>query len=549
MAEVTDVRLPEIQPCDRESSESSESSSLRGRNENVDFCGVVADRSVPANVRLARRLIYASYFASQFSEWAWQFAVVLFLAAVSNYRSILLVSSYFLTTYGSVMVFGVPIGNFLDRSDRLRAVRRCIVIEHGAVLMATVACCWLLSKTERSHAYSHAQAEGEDAVLPHDKLSIALMVAVHVFGSVAMSFDQGFLVAIERDWIVCLSRQTTDQEAWLSRTNVTLRQIHLACKVASPIFASWIFGDAGAATSSSADASRFCDLHDAAVWVGVLTVASLLIVYLSIARVYSLVPELALPQRSQHTKAPAPASDPVTQESHKEEGEERRHKNKTSLRQSLAIYWEQPIVWAGLSLAFLYANALCFAGAMTTFLISRGMKVKQVGLWSGLSSGVGLTGTFVYDWSARRTTVVNTGAWSVAYLFVCLTLACASFWMPEGEGRAPLYLMVAGTAASRIGLWVFDISVTLLYQEMVPDGVRGLIGGTQQSINSLFVMASGCLGLFFRRPEQFFVIATVGYVCIGIAMILYFFGVYRRGQQFFKPSNQQLPDQLLPDLC
>ena len=55
-------------------------------------------------------------------------------------------------------------------------------------------------------------------------------------------------------------------------------------------------------------------------------------------------------------------------------------------------------------------------------------------------------------------------------------------------------------------------------------------------------MALECMGLFFRKPEQFFVIATAGYICIGIGMILYTFGVYRRGQEFFKPLDRRLPE-------
>lgn len=98
----------------------------------------------------------------------------------------------------------------------------------------------------------------------------------------------------------------------------------------------------------------------------------------------------------------------------------------------------------------------------------------------------------------------------------------------------PLYFLFFSTAASQVGLWVFDTSVTLLYQELVPDGVRSLIGGTQQSLNSVFTMSSGCLG-------QYYVIALAGYVCIGVAMFLYLVGVYRRGSSvLFKTLDQQL---------
>ena len=126
---------------------------------------------------------------------------------------------------------------------------------------------------------------------------------------------------------------------------------------------------------------------------------------------------------------------------------------KASSRNAIALYWEQPVVWAGLSYAFLNSNVMCFGGAMTTYLLSDGMPVEQVGLLRGLSSAVGLAGTFAYKFSANRTTVVNTGAWSIVYLFSLLTVACLSFLVDSA------ILLVISAALSRIGLWVFDYIV------------------------------------------------------------------------------------------
>ena len=111
-----------------------------------------------------------------------------------------------------------------------------------------------------------------------------------------------------------------------------------------------------------------------------------------------------------------------------------------------------------------------------------------------------------------------------------MTLAVASFFMDDY--KTSTYMFVVSCAASRMGLWVFDITVTLLYQEFVPDGVRGLVGGTQQSINSMFVVMTSGLGLFFRRPEQFFAFAAASYSGIFMCTLLYTLGIYRRGDQF-----------------
>ena len=94
------------------------------------------------------------------------------------------------------------------------------------------------------------------------------------------------------------------------------------------------------------------------------------------------------------------------------------------------------------------------------------------------------------------------------------------------------YLLVGSCAASRTGLWVFDITITLIYQEHVPEGVRGLVGGTQQALNSFFVILTSCLGLFFRRPEEFYMFAAASYTGVCLCSILYTFGVFRRGHLF-----------------
>ena len=494
---------------------------------------------VPSNIRRAQHLIYASHFVSQFSECAWQFAVVLFLAGVSDYHSILLVSSYSLAAYIAVMLFGSSLGGFLDRSNRLQSARLCIGIENASVLLATIACCWLLTKAQVGDDDGN---EDPKTVIPHDMLSVLLIVSVHIFGSLAMLFNQAFVVAIERDWIVVLSQQTSEPEVWLSRTNVLLRQIYLTCKVVSPTFAGWVVGSA----SSEDEHQQFCWLHAAAVFVGVLCIMSLCVEFICSREVYHLVPALqeSVHDRMNHlsdilqeendetsrakdilTKSrPIDVnSDTPTMKCTKNDATYRSvdaKEEETSSRNAIALYWEQPVVWAGLSYAFLNSNVMCFGGAMTTYLLSGGMPVEQVGLWRGLSSAVGLAGTFAYKFSANRTTVVNTGAWSIVYLFSLLTVACLSFLVDS------TILLVISAAISRIGLWVFDISYTLLYQENVPDGIRGLVGGTQQSLNSLFTILAGCLGIFFSHPDEFWILATAGYGCIAVSMLLYVFGIF-----------------------
>lgn len=100
---------------------------------------------------------------------------------------------------------------------------------------------------------------------------------------------------------------------------------------------------------------------------------------------------------------------------------------------------------------------------MTGYLVWRGMRLETVGIWRGLSAAVGLAGTFVFNLSVNRTTLVNTSMWSVLYQFICISVSFLSFFVKDYFTSTSL--LIGGVCCSRIGLWVFDISVTQLMQE------------------------------------------------------------------------------------
>ena len=248
-----------------------------------------------------RRLLYLSHFFNQFSENSWQFCLVLFLAAFSNYESLTLVCSYGLVSSSFVFFFGPAAGRFVDGTNRLVVARKLIGYENCAVLLATGCCCLLLSSTSNSR-----MMDGEKADIPRyqgvpvDLWSVFLLVCIHILGAAAKILDTGFLVAVERDWIVVLSKCAGSagespcdrlelQKVWLSETNVTMKQIDLGCKVVAPAVAGLfvaMFDDGQSRNGGSA-------LIGAAILVGVLNVSALVVELACTAEIYRNVPGLA----------------------------------------------------------------------------------------------------------------------------------------------------------------------------------------------------------------------------------------------------------------
>ncbi|CAB9505585.1 family 40 member 1 [Seminavis robusta] len=509
----------------------------------------------------ARRLLYTSHLFAQFSEVAWQFCLILFLAAFTNYNSLMLVSTYGLISQGSVGLFGAKAGRFVDdiAHSRLFVAQRFILTENLCVVLASICCYLLLASTALdNNGMQRSIEDPSDQVarisntwlahrlngIPLDSTSVLLLVGIHILGSIANLLNSGFLVAMERDWIVVMSQYAsktfhinhnnnyndapmdTVSREWLSKTNVTMKQIDLSCKVVAPAVAGFLI----AAFDNQDGGSNHSDLRGAAVLVGGINMTALIVEYICTARIYKMLPALAI---RKDTKC----QQPTTSENQDEEQaaattkiEPPKDSKWRFLPTSVQIYLDQPVSMGGVSLALLYLNVLSFGGIMTAYLVWRGMRLDTIGLWRGVSSAVGLMGTFAYHFSVKRTTLVKTGMWSIAYQFTCLTMSYVSLFIENYT--LSLTMLILGVCTSRIGLWVFDISITQLWQEYTPDGIRGVVGGVQQSFNAFFTLVSFGLGIVFPDPKDFYIYVAVGYVSVGVALLLYTTRIYAKKDSF-----------------
>lgn len=152
------------------------------------------------------------------------------------------------------------------------------------------------------------------------------------------------------------------------------------------------------------------------------------------------------------------------------------------------------------------------------------------------SAAIGLAGTVVYKWLTvqRKCSLVTTGMWSILFQLVCITVAFVSLFVLTAPQfyNFSMALLIGGVCLSRIGLWVFDMTVTQLQQEFIPDGVRGVVGGTQHALNAFFQLSSFGLCLLVPDPRDFPMTVTFGYVAVCLSAISYYVGVYLRKHEF-----------------
>jgi hypothetical protein len=60
----------------------------------------------------------------------------------------------------------------------------------------------------------------------------------------------------------------------------------------------------------------------------------------------------------------------------------------------------------------------------------------------------------------------------------------------------------------------------------IPEDIRGLVGGVQQSMNAFFGLLSFALGIVIPDPKYFHVYVSAGYASVGLAVVCFGFGVF-----------------------
>jgi len=589
------------------------------------------------NLDRARKLLYISHLVSKFAELGWQFCLILFLTALTNYKSIVLVSSYGLFAGTLICLTGPSAGSLIDRKElkRLHIAQFFIFVQNLSVIAATMCCFFLLRMVPvplgtDQKTFKIVSLILPDLAPPATYTAWILIVLIHIFGALGKLTDQSMTVAVERDWIVVMSKvagedivssnakeenstsvsnqndniisnsydniQKRDAErqniipthgganggsgagssvggaesietyesdhsglsignaslgntktinpdilrqlkekTWLSTTNTTMKQIDLICRVAAPAAAGIFFGffdnykadnTSSAAVAANeeieldANAAHWAKLSYAALVIGVLNIISLFVEYTFIQEIYSLVPSLGLREKiNQNMLLETPNENEALIEEDQKVG-----CDIFKLPRSLSLYLRQPIAFGGLALSLLYLNVLSFGAIMTAYLVWKGLSYESIGILRGVSSVIGLLGTFTYYISTRKYSLSWTGSWSIIFQFSCLSICFVSLYV--ANDALSLTMLIIGVIASRVGLYVFDIAITQFMQELIPEDIRGVIGGVQKSLNALFDLTTYGLGFLFPDPSSFYILVATGFYSVGLAMCLYLGGVY-----------------------
>lgn len=118
-----------------------------------------------------------------------------------------------------------------------------------------------------------------------------------------------------------------------------------------------------------------------------------------------------------------------------------------------------------LALSCLYLTVLSFAGQMVTFLLSAGYSSTQIGLIRTISVAFEISATWLAPMLIARIGVIRAGFWSINWQIIFVSVAVALFLVIK-EPFSSAAGLIFGVVVSRTGLWMFDLCVQNIVQEV-----------------------------------------------------------------------------------
>ncbi|GFP92797.1 solute carrier family 40 member 2 [Phtheirospermum japonicum] len=294
-------------------------------------------------------------------------------------------------------------------------------------------------------------------------LFIALIILINISGAVGVLSTLSGTILVEREWVVVISEG--QPPGTLTKMNSIIRRIDLTCKLLAPVVSGFIIS--------------FVSLTASAMALALWNVLSVFLQFWLLMSVYNGIPRLK-----------------ETNES--EEQPESNSSNRTMIARFLNVPYvsawrmyvkQDHVVLPGLALALLYFTVLSFGTLMTAALEWQGIPAYVIGIARGISATVGI---------------------------VDVSSVMCGFSICEWE-------TLIGIFANGWG----GVFAPRAMDDHVAESDRCVVGGVQNSIQSVLDLMTYIMGLLISNPKDFWKLTFLSFMVVTLAATLYSVHVYR----------------------
>lgn len=409
--------------------------------------------------------LYISHFLTSWTDRFYEFASYLFIIEIFK-KSLLLPSIYGFILTICAIIFSNYVGKYVDIMERLKIIRITMIVQKASIIISSFMFIWMmLSESNKIIKY----------------------IIVVIFGcTLKMSFIVNN-IAIEKDWVVVISNGDTE------KLTTTMRRIDIFCKTMAPL-------TMGIITIKGS----LYGLISIIIW----NILSGCIEYILIYRTYIKYPDLSNKNNNNNENTPLI-------------GNENYEENITFID-----YIKHKVFLASLSLSMLYLTVLSFGGIMVSYLKLVGYSDLMLGILRAIAGITGISATYLMPYISKKIGVVRTGLWSLWIEFFTLVPVILSFKL-NGPNWINFLMMFGGMSLSRIGLWMFDLSETLILQNQVEPKNIGSIAGWQHALCNFFDLLQFILTMIISNPKDFFIPSFISLISVLLSALVFTYYVYR----------------------
>ncbi|KAI3931735.1 hypothetical protein MKW92_043537 [Papaver armeniacum] len=458
--------------------------------------------------------LYAGHFLSRWGARMWGFSVGLYMINIWP-DSLLLAAVYGLVEAASTALFGPIIGKLVDGHTYVQVLRLWLLAQSLSFIVAGATVTSLL-------VYPGLRFTGF-------AMFVSLVVLTNVSGAVGDLSTLAGTILVEREWVVVIT--AGEPPEILTKMNSVIRRIDLSCKLFAPVASGFIIS--------------FASLKACAVTFALWNILSVWLQYWLLKSVYDGTTALTendvrrqarFEQIGQEEGSSSILTDNSILPSHEGSNSvsEAEHSwihnvierlSKVAFFDAWIVYLKQDVLLPGIALSLLYLTVLSFGTLMTATLEWKGIPAYVIGIMRGINAAVGIAATFSYPLLRSSNSTLRTGLWSIWMQWSFLLVCAASVWVKNSNISA--WMLMCGVVASRLGLWMFDLSVMQQMQDQVPDTDRCIVGGVQDSLQSILSLLSYVMGIIISNPKDFGMLVILSVMSVLMAAVLYSFHVYR----------------------